>query len=72
MKSVADSLRDGRAGDDAAMSASERVALALELGDQDREIFRDAAGLSEEAALRELRRCHQISRVPCIFFEDDP
>ena len=54
------------------MSASERVALALELGDQDLEIFRLAHGLSANEALRELRRRRQAGRVPCSFFEAEP
>ncbi len=70
MKSIADTLRAERAHDEAAMSASERVALALELGDHDMEIFRRAHGLSEKEALRELRRRRQIGRVPCSFFEE--
>lgn len=54
------------------MSASERVELALELGDQDLEIFRLAHGLSEGEAIRELRRRRQAGRVPCSFFEAEP
>lgn len=72
MKSVADTHRVERASDEAALTVAERVALALELGDQDREIFRLSAGLSEEAALRELRRRRHIGRVPCSFFEEKP
>ncbi len=72
MKSVADRHRKDDAAALAILSPAERVALALDLGDQDREIFRNAAGLSEEAALRELRRRRQTGRVPCSFFEDEP
>jgi hypothetical protein len=72
MKSVADSLRGERANAEVAMSAAERVALALALGDQDREIFRYARSLSDAEALRELRRRRQVGRVSCSFFEDQP
>jgi hypothetical protein len=72
MRSIADTFRFERAREEAAMSASERVALALELGDQDLEIFRLAHGLSANEALRELRRRRQAGRVPCSFFEAEP
>jgi len=69
MKSVVDDHREDERRAQAAMTASERVALALELGDQDLEIFRRARGLSEEQALCDLRRYRQAGRVPCSFFE---
>jgi hypothetical protein len=72
MESIADQHRRDDAAALADLSPAERVSLALELGDQDREIFRDSAGLSEEAALHELRRRRQIGRTPCSFFEDEP
>jgi hypothetical protein len=43
---------------------ADRVALALDREDRDREIFRDAAGLSGEATLRELRRHRQTGPTP--------
>ena len=72
MKSVADTLREDRARDEAATTAADRVALALELGDQDLEIFRHVAGLSGDDARCELRRRRQAGRVRCSFFEDEP
>jgi len=69
MRSVKDQLREADRRAQAAMSAAERVTLALELGDQDLEIFRLARGLSEEEALHELRRRRQAGRAPCSFFE---
>jgi hypothetical protein len=72
MKSIADHHRRDDAAALADLSPADRVALALELGDHDREIFRKSAGLSEEAAFHELRRRRQIGRAPCSFFEDEP
>jgi hypothetical protein len=64
-----DQLREDDRRTQAAMSAAERVTLALELGDQDLKIFRLARGLSEEEALHEIRRRRQVGRAPCSFFE---
>ena len=72
MESVADTIRGERVADEAAMSPAERVEFALRLGDHDREIFRRAQGMSDEEALRELRRRRQLGRVPCSFFEEKP
>ena len=51
------------------MTAEDRVSLALELGDQDLEVFRQAHGLTEDEASRRLRLYRQAGRVPCSFFE---
>lgn len=72
MESVADTIRRERAAAEAAMSPAERVELALRLGDHDREIFRRAQGMSDEEALRELRRRRQLGRVSCSFLEVEP
>jgi hypothetical protein len=72
MESVADTIRGERVADEAAMSPAERVELALRLGDHDREIFRRAQNMSDEEALRELRRRRQMGRAPCSFFEEKP
>jgi hypothetical protein len=48
-----------------ALSAGERVALALRLGDDDLEVFRAARGLGREEALRALRRARQAGRHHC-------
>lgn len=44
------------------LTAEERIARALRLGDDDVEIFRRARGLSPDAALRVLRRSRQTGR----------
>jgi hypothetical protein len=72
MESVADTIRGERVAAEAAMSPAERVELALRLGDHDREIFRRAQGMSDEEALRELRRRRQLGRVSCSFLEVEP
>jgi len=72
MESVVDDHREEDRRAQAAMTVSERVALALDLGDQDLEIFRRAHGLSEDEAFRLLRRHRQAGRVPCSFFEVEP
>jgi hypothetical protein len=72
MESVADKLRDDRAAGEEAMSPTERVELALALGDQDREIFRLAHGLRDDEALRELRRRRQLGRTACSLFVEEP
>lgn len=72
MESIADTIRGERVADEGAMSPAERVELALRLGDHDREVFRRAQGMSDEEALRELRRRRQLGRVPCSFFEEKP
>jgi len=72
MESVVDDHREEDRRAQAAMTVSERVALALDLGDQDLEIFRRAHGLSEDEAFRQLRHHRQAGRVPCSFFEVEP
>ena len=72
MESVADTIRGERVADKVATSPAERVELALRLGDHDREIFRRAQGMSDEEALRELRRRRQLGRVSCSFLEVEP
>ena len=72
MESVVDDHREEDRRAQAAMTVSERVALALDLGDQDLEIFRRAHGLSEDEAFLQLRRHRQAGRVPCSFFEVEP
>ncbi len=70
MRSVADDLRREDARALAALSAAERVALALRLGDDDLETFRAANGLDREGALRALRRARQSGRVRCSFLAE--
>ena len=66
MRSVADTLRADDRRALAALSADERVALALRLGARDRETFRAAHDppLSPDEADRHLRRQRQRGRRP--------
>ena len=54
------------------MTPGERVELALRLGDDDLETFRQASGLTRAEALKELRRRRQIGRTPCSFMDETP
>ena len=54
------------------MTPEERVELALRLGDDDLETFRQASGLSREDAVRALRRHRQVGRTPCSFLDPPP
>jgi hypothetical protein len=72
MESVADTHRHEDRRRLAAMTTSERIRLAFELGDRDLEIFRSRRGLGRDEALRELRLQRQLGRTPCSFFENDP
>jgi hypothetical protein len=71
MKSVADDLRRETWLVDVPASASDRVKLALALGDQDLDVFRVAQGLTRREALEKLRRLRQKGRTPCSFFRDE-
>jgi len=63
MRSVADELRQRDRETLARRSPSERVLLALALGDEDVATFRRARGLNEESARREMRRRRQHGRI---------
>lgn len=62
MGSVADFLRADADRDVAEMSASDRVALALDLGEQAAATYASANGVSLEAARLTLRRSGQAGR----------
>jgi hypothetical protein len=64
MRSVADLLRDEERAALLALAPSERVALALALGERDLESYRLAQRppLSREGAIRHLERRRQASR----------
>jgi len=72
MSSIADHHRREEARALAALSADERVALALRLGDDDLEIYRHAQGLDREDALTALRQARQAGRVRCPCMEEPP
>jgi len=61
---VADRLRSETAALDRARSPSERLLLALQLGDSDAALLAGARGVGEEAARRILRRQRQAGRRP--------
>lgn len=62
MKSVADSLPRDLQLEVSKLTASDRVALALSLGEQAVSTFASANGISSEQALRILRRNNQLGR----------
>lgn len=64
MKSVADSLSRDLRLEVSKLTATERVALALSLGDEAVSTFASANGISRDRALRILRRNNQLGRRP--------
>jgi hypothetical protein len=64
MKSVADALREATAARVLAMPAADRVALALDLGDEDAARFAAAAGCDLDTARRRLAATRQVGRTP--------
>jgi hypothetical protein len=62
MRSVADDLREESRAEVRAMTPAERVALALELGERDLELYCQANGLTREEAMRLLDRRRQLGR----------
>jgi len=71
VKSVVGALREAAEAEVRALSPERRVALALRLGDDDLEIYRDAQGLDRKGALAELRRRRRSGRQPSRCLEDD-
>lgn len=70
MKSVADELAREQARETFKLSASERVALALALGDQAVDWFASANHVTRDEARRILRRNNQIGRRPSAVASD--
>ena len=66
MKSVADSLAAKTEAEVRALSASERIALALRLGDRDAKIYAAANSVPEETARRILARNNRAGRRPSV------
>jgi len=64
MSSVADRLREEQHEEVRRMAISERLALALRLGDDDLELFSRAKNLDREKAAALLRRGHRNGRRP--------
>ncbi len=66
MKSVADELRDHSRRELERLSPTERIELALRLGDRDLDLFCRAQGLSREEGRRRLRAQRQQGRTPSV------
>lgn len=64
MRSVADELRNEFRDEMKRLSAEERLELALRLGEEGLELFRQANGLDRETAIRLLQRRRQAGRIP--------
>lgn len=64
MKSVADELRAELREELCRLSVDERLELALRLGEEGLELFRQANGLDRETAVRLLQRRKQAGRTP--------
>jgi hypothetical protein len=70
MRSVADDLRVSTLAHVRALQPSERVSLALRLGDSDLDAFESASGLDRAAAQVTLRRRRQAGRrTSCCMLE---
>lgn len=64
MRSVADDLRNELREEMKRLSVEERLELALRLGEEGLELFRQANGLDRETAIRLLQRRRQAGRAP--------
>jgi nucleosome binding factor SPN SPT16 subunit len=64
MKSVADDLRNELQEEMRKLSVEERIQIALRLGEEGLERFRQANGLDRETAIRLLERRRQAGRIP--------
>jgi hypothetical protein len=64
MSSVAEEARRQAREEVLRLSPADRLALALQLGDADLELFQQAQGLDRETALRRLRAQRQAGRRP--------
>jgi hypothetical protein len=66
MRSVAAELRHRTVQQVLALSAPDRVQLALALGDEDLDRFMGSSGLARDEALRRLRASRQRGRSPSV------
>jgi hypothetical protein len=64
MPSVADQLRRDTVARVLALPLSDRIALALALGDEDADRYMRATGVSREEAIRRLSARHREGRTP--------
>ena len=69
MNSVANELREVERQELARMTVSERLALALRLGDDDLELFAKARNIDRESASTRLRSGRQNGRRPSRCFD---
>lgn len=69
MTSVADELREAQRQELRRMTVSERLALALRLGDDDLELFAKARNIDRESGSALLRRGRQNGRRPSRCFD---
>ncbi len=69
MNSVADELREVERQELSRMTVSERLALALRLGDDDLELFARARNIDRESGNALLRRGRQNGRRPSRCFD---
>ena len=66
MRSVADDLREEQRREMLALSVDERIALALELGEEGIALLMSAQGIDREEAIRRIRRTRHIGRRPSV------
>ncbi|HEY1305294.1 MAG TPA: hypothetical protein VGF24_17170 [Vicinamibacterales bacterium] len=64
MRSIADDLRRDTMRRVAQLSVTERIALALRLGDEDVAQYRAARGVNDADARRALKRARALGRQP--------
>lgn len=64
MRSVADELRQRDRESVRALSAQERIELALKLGDEDIAAFCEAQGVDRATGIQRLQRRRQAGRTP--------
>lgn len=69
MRSVAEQLREEQREEVRRMTVSERLALALRLGDDDLELFSRARSIDRESGIALLRRGRQNGRRPSRCFD---
>lgn len=72
MRSVADDLRSETREAAARLTADQRIALAMTLGDDDVAMYRAMHRLTDEAARTAVRRTRAVGRIPSRSNDPDP
>ncbi len=72
MTSLANTLREEQLEEMRRMATSERLALALRLGDDDLELFSSARNIDRQKAAARLRQGRQLGRRQSHCFDFDP